>query len=739
MAPWILAIDFGTSYTVAATAEPGRRPEVIEIDGSRRVPSVVLVDGDQFLVGKIAEELASAYPGRALRAPKKRLGDNAPVVLDGRPHQIADIVAALLRDVYEDAVRHAGSPPAEVRLTHPAVWARPLQNRLLEAAVKAGLPNPVLVPEPVAAALAYATEAGVPDGAHVAIYDLGGGTFDTAVVTPAANGFRIVGRPGGDSAIGGELFDELLTEHVALQLDPAVWETMQTSDDPTWRKLFANMRAEVRRGKESLSSYPIAELLVPVAAGLVQVRVTREEFEEIVAPFVETTIDLTERCVRDAGVDPQRLAAVYLVGGASRSPIVARRIEARFPGVVVSRRGDPKTSTALGAALAVRSPDLPDPTPRPAGVPTPPPTPFASPPLSRPPSVPEVGDDPTVVGPGVTSRRAAVSFGPASELVTQPQPATTAVQPVQPAPTASQGPPRKRRRGVLLAGIGALVLVAGVATGLAVALGGDDASSSGSDGDDTVATTEPAITASSTSVVDAVRRCVNSTDQPIRIRQAPGESSPRLGAVPPGGCVDTFEAAEDSTGDQWRRVTYRPAGGAAIDGWIKESLLLAPGATLPPPAPAPTAAPTTAAPTTAAPTTAAPTTAPTSTAAPATGAPATSAALAPTPSPVQQFVADYYRLTTVERDYAAAWNMLTAHHQSLFAGGFDQFTGIFERIKTIEVLRHEGCTTANPPTTCYFRTRITNTNGRVSDHRLRFDMVRDGGQLRVNNSADRPI
>ncbi|HRE03549.1 MAG TPA: Hsp70 family protein, partial [Ilumatobacteraceae bacterium] len=211
MPSWILAIDFGTSYTVAASKVDDRPPEVIEIGGERRVPSVIMVGQDgEVVVGRVADDLSATHPESTLRAMKNRLGDQAPVVLDGRPHQVVALVSALLAQVYAEASRQMGEPPTEVRLTHPATWNRPRLNRLLEAAAKAGLPNPALVPEPVAAALSFASEVGVPAGAHVVVYDLGGGTFDTAVVTSNGSGFNIVGRPSGDQNIGGELFDEII-------------------------------------------------------------------------------------------------------------------------------------------------------------------------------------------------------------------------------------------------------------------------------------------------------------------------------------------------------------------------------------------------------------------------------------------------------------------------------------------------------------------------------------------------
>ena len=353
---WILAIDFGTSYTVAASKIGDRAPEVIEVGGERRMPSVIMADpSGSIIVGRTADDLSGTHPGSTLRAVKNRIGDQAPVVLDGRPYQVVDLVAALLKSVYAESVRQMGEPPSEVRLTHPAMWNRPRLNRLLEAATKAGLPNTALVPEPVAAALSFASEVGVAQGAYVVVYDLGGGTFDSAVVTASGGGFNIVGRPGGDQNIGGELFDELIVNSLGLQLPPDAWDAIQIGEEPLWQQVGATLRNEARRAKETLSGNPYADLIIPLPTGLKQIRLTRGEFEHLASPYIAETIVLLDRCVHEAGLQPSQLSGISLVGGSSRSPIVELMVKEAFPDVPVIRRGDPKTAVASGAARAVRS------------------------------------------------------------------------------------------------------------------------------------------------------------------------------------------------------------------------------------------------------------------------------------------------------------------------------------------------------------------------------------------------
>jgi len=705
---WILAIDFGTSYTVAAALVEGRAPEVVEIEGNRRVPSVVLVEGDTFVVGKLADELSASYPGRTLRAPKRRIGDSSPIVLDGRPHQVVELIAALLRHVYHEAVRQFGSPPSQVRLTHPAVWVRPQMNRLLEAAAMAGLPHAVLVPEPVAAALAYAAEVGVPVGAHVAVYDLGGGTFDTAVVTPSDAGFQIVGRPGGDSGIGGELFDELLTEHVGNQLDPTTWQHIQFSDEPMWRRLAANLRAEVRRGKEMLSGYPVAEILVPVPGELVQVRVTREEYEGLIADHIEATLDIMERCVRDAGTDPARLAAVYLVGGASRTPLITRLLEQRFGGVPISRRGDPKTSTAVGAALAVRSTELGAAVAR--GVPTPPPTPIAAPPVARPASVPPLPPPPITPAPTGVVGLGGAPTQPTPVVATAPVATTTRVT----APARGAGhtlvqptPLRKKRRAIWW--VLALLLIAGGGAAAAVLLisGADDASSP-----DTSPATTTRGTATSTAgfgSLDNQARCVREDIDFAALREGPGKTRMQVSRIPAGTCgVIATERVKGDGGGAWLKVTW-----TSFEGYSIESNFL----------------PATTDPTTV--TTAGPTS--------ATTAPAVTTFTVPSgllpPDEVVGFaeLIDQYFTLVTSGDLVGGWARLSPSGQASF-GSQATFDNIWANITGVEVVTFSGCTNASAPTSCYFTATYANAKGGASATQVRFDFVDIGGTPLIDAS-----
>lgn len=373
MAGWVLAIDFGTSYTTVAIAERGR-VELIDVDGVRAMPSGVWHDGvGALVVGTAAERQARLAPERWERAPKRLLGEVAPLLLGGFEVSVVEAVAAVLRHAAAEAMRRQGGPPDEVRLTCPARWGDRRRGGLQAAAGIAGLGIPVvarpprLVPEPVAAALYFADRGQLPGGAQVAVYDLGGGTFDTTVLAADNTGFAVRGL-GGLDGTGGESFDGLVYSYVGRQIagrDPKVWESLQAPPDARWRRAGADLYREARRAKEDLSRYPSVTLDTEALVG-VQLQLTRGELESVLRPRIEATARELADTISRTGQRPEQMAAVYLAGGCSRMPLVERVVSDTLQ-VSVSVLGEPKSVVAAGAArwtVGVRVEGSPAPAPQ---------------------------------------------------------------------------------------------------------------------------------------------------------------------------------------------------------------------------------------------------------------------------------------------------------------------------------------------------------------------------------------
>jgi molecular chaperone DnaK (HSP70) len=192
----VLSVDLGTSNTVAVLAAHGRPPRVVEVDGSATMPSALfLADDGNLVVGRDAERRARLDPARFEPNPKRRV-DEGTLLLGDRVVPVTDAFAAVLRRVADETSRQlGGGKPDEVRLTHPAQWGPARRNVLLASARLAGLgPGLVLVPEPVAAAAHFASFPGqtLAPGQALAVYDLGAGTFDVAIVGATQNGFVVL-------------------------------------------------------------------------------------------------------------------------------------------------------------------------------------------------------------------------------------------------------------------------------------------------------------------------------------------------------------------------------------------------------------------------------------------------------------------------------------------------------------------------------------------------------------------
>ncbi|MEJ2863153.1 Hsp70 family protein [Actinomycetospora flava] len=357
MSGFDLAIDFGTSFTTTATLAAGRA-EVVEIDGSKYVPSLVCVDDDgTILTGRDAVNEAAMAPDRTERVPKRALVASEQVLLGTSTVATVDLVAAVLGRVAGEAARRfSGRRPSRVVLTHPARWQAggTELRRLTEAAERAGLGEPDLVAEPVAAAHHYVrTGDAVPDGGMIGVYDFGGGTFDTAVLRRRRDGFELAGSPGGDVALGGEDLDaafmEILAEH-AEALDPDTWNALWEAEGRVAERHRTLLRRDITQAKEALSRLPAVNLWV--AGYDDEIRVTRREYEKAVEPLLARSVSELQDTVARAGTTPDGLVDVYLTGSTSRTPRISALL-ADLLGHVPGMRDDPKAVVVLGALSTI--------------------------------------------------------------------------------------------------------------------------------------------------------------------------------------------------------------------------------------------------------------------------------------------------------------------------------------------------------------------------------------------------
>ncbi|KOX22430.1 molecular chaperone Hsp70 [Saccharothrix sp. NRRL B-16348] len=343
----VLSVDLGTSNTVAVLAAHGRPPRVVEVDGSATMPSAVYCEEDGTLVvGRDAERRARLDPARFEPNPKRRVDDGV-LLLGDNVVPVTDALAAVLRRVLDETTRQLGGEAVdEVRLTHPAQWGPTRRNVLLSAARLAGVTGEiVLVPEPVAAASHYAS---LSVGQALAVYDLGAGTFDVAIVGATQSGFTVLAEDGLQD-LGGLDVDQALLEHVGRQVshrDPAAWQRLLRPESTADRRARRTLQEDVRAAKESLSRHAHTE--VPMPEPFEDVLVNRSDLEALVRPSMMRSVELLESTIRSTGMAPNQLAGIYLVGGASRIPLVATMIGEQVR-IVPTSLDQPETSVALGA------------------------------------------------------------------------------------------------------------------------------------------------------------------------------------------------------------------------------------------------------------------------------------------------------------------------------------------------------------------------------------------------------
>ena len=352
-----LGVDLGTSFTGAAVSRSGQARMVPLGEHSVLMPSIVRVgpDGD-LIVGNRGRGPAAGLsddPSRIGRDFKRRLGDPTPLVIGGQPHSAVALLAVTLRTVLEIVTALEGAPPEHVVLTCPAVWGPYRREQFAEVPRRAGLAESAvtLISEPEAAAHEYAAHRGLTEGDVIAVYDLGGGTFDTAVTRIDAARPTLLGLPEGLEWVGGVDFDEAVLAH----LDRATGGALSALDprDPAAATRLARARDECVRAKEALSRESSTVLTLPGPADRpgepVEVPLTRGELEAMIRTPLESTLAAMHRTLASADVVPDDLAGVLLIGGSSRIPLVSQMLTADLSRPVVLDP-HPQYCVALGAA-----------------------------------------------------------------------------------------------------------------------------------------------------------------------------------------------------------------------------------------------------------------------------------------------------------------------------------------------------------------------------------------------------
>ncbi|MDH4146202.1 MAG: Hsp70 family protein [Acidimicrobiia bacterium] len=542
---YVLGVDFGTTFSAAATRSPNDGSTRVVTLGNRSgaVPSAVFVRTDGTLLhGEDAYLRGSGEPEQLVRHLKRRLGDGRPVSVGQTTYSPEQLVAAYLRWMVDKVSEREGGPPERIVATHPASWRSVRLQGFRQAIELAGLSGVSLATEPYAAAVHHATVTHLDEGDLVAAYDLGGGTFDAAVLRRTGNGFELAGEPEGAEHLGGIDFDDVVFNLVRTKLGDT-WRAAEATGGAAFRTAVSGLRRECIAAKEALSVDPEVDVAVMLPGVSRPVRLTRAELEQHVGPSIVESVGIFQRALRNADVKPSWLKAVLLVGGSSRLPVVRKLMGEAVPGVPLLD-SDPKHAVARGAALLAAG--VANPQAGGAGAAATGAVAGAAaaavagaggsgPPAPAPAVSPQA---PTATGPGGGVANAVGTGG-----------ASGPVPPTAVAPTAPDADGSRRSRTPLLAAAALVVAIALGAAYVVTSRGGDDEVSTATDSTATPAS-EAAGIASSTGATEATA----APPVTVAVRFASAE---RMSAIPAG----TYTVGAEAPGPETvaARVVELPA------------------------------------------------------------------------------------------------------------------------------------------------------------------------------------
>ena len=345
----IVGIDLGTTNSEIAVVREGR-VEVVPVAGAVRIlPSVVGIGDDgALLVGEAARNQYAAHPERTVRSIKRRMGEFTRVTMADKDYAPQEISAMILRHLKGLAQAHLGVEVKKAVITVPAFFSDAQRQATREAGEIAGLEVVRIINEPTAAALAYENRH---QGARKAlVYDLGGGTFDVSVVNLEGDVVEVLASHGNNH-LGGDDFDRKLVDFALAHL-----KQMHKVDASRSPAAMARLQRAAEAAKIVLSDSPFATLAeeyliehegVPVHLAL---EVSREQYEAMIEPYIEETLDAVHVALSGAGLAVADIDEILLVGGATRTPLVVRRLEqdlGKHPRAEV----DPDLCVAMGAAI----------------------------------------------------------------------------------------------------------------------------------------------------------------------------------------------------------------------------------------------------------------------------------------------------------------------------------------------------------------------------------------------------
>jgi molecular chaperone DnaK len=371
MASKIIGIDLGTTNSVVAVMEGGDPVVIPNAEGGRTTPSVVAFtkDGER-LVGQVAKRQAVTNPKQTIFSIKRLMGRRfsevqdevkrlpykvvegpngmAAVEIQGKRYSPPEISAMILQKMKQTAEDYLGHPVEKAVITVPAYFNDSQRQATKDAGKIAGLDVVRIINEPTASALAYGLDKKKEE--KIAVYDLGGGTYDISVLELAEGVFEVKST-NGDTHLGGDDFDQRLIEWLVAEFKRD--QGIDLSKDPM---ALQRLKEAAEKAKMELSTVTQTDINLPFITAdqsgpkHLNISLTRAKFEQLVDDLIQRTIPPMQTALKDAGLDPKRIDEVILVGGSTRVPKIQQIVKDYF-GKEPNKSVNPDEVVAIGAAI----------------------------------------------------------------------------------------------------------------------------------------------------------------------------------------------------------------------------------------------------------------------------------------------------------------------------------------------------------------------------------------------------
>ena len=345
----IIGIDLGTTNSCVAVYE-GSEPVVIpNPEGARTTPSVVAFSktGER-MVGQVAKRQAITNPDRTIISIKREMGTSYTKDIDGKKYTPQEISAMVLQKLKSDAEAYLGTKVTEAVITVPAYFTDAQRQATKDAGKIAGLDGKRIINEPTAAALAYGMDKEI--NQKIMVFDLGGGTFDVSLLDISDGVFEVLAT-AGNNRLGGDDFDQRIIDWILRKFK------LENGVDLVGDKMvMQRLKEAAEKAKIELSGMTSSNINLPFITATANgplhfdATLTRAEFDKITADLVDATMGPTRQVLNDAGLNPNQIDKVLLVGGSTRIPAVQDAVK-NFIGKEPFKGINPDECVAIGAAI----------------------------------------------------------------------------------------------------------------------------------------------------------------------------------------------------------------------------------------------------------------------------------------------------------------------------------------------------------------------------------------------------